>query len=556
MHIFLLMLGMLCPAMPSVYIDMEHIMSASGWQPEVQPCSNLSMRTYVLSRGWACSLPGGKFECGVAVNKVTTSLGNLALGEFFKNISENACVKETTQYYTAHRIEMTVMHQLLPQVMACHKDNKATKNGEWDVLSDYQKLKICAFINAMGQFQREKDLGNDNHDDILAKMQKAAGAIVVNICEFEDEEAFQKNYQEGEDADHDQMQKTNARFTNRGKLLARARAQVSKKKTGPSAADVVAYFNDLEAKKKIKTTFAKNKVTNADDVTRIEKCYSFLQTNSLSTLYEKLEWSDEHGPTPLSQWGTSRYFLNVVEKDPDIAAYVLKVLEHTIFGPEDPASKLKKEKVLESNKKLQAIMKALVLQYKLMRDLQNCLEKKPLAAPAKMEADFKVLKKCLDFDSFMELSSNSSGVIQNLVLPAQKLYDLNCQIIRQNLYGKFAEAEQNNPSYQKMYNSNLLTELTAPISTMWEDHNVQFMPTEKKVEWKDHETEDALASGDVTLTRSEAKKRVGMADRDGYVKNYVQTGDEVLDKQNMSEFMICRTTYKDAPQNLETKAGS
>ena len=388
----------------------------------------------------------------------------------------------------------------------------------------------------------------------MKKMTSAAEEVQVTVCEYEDAADFQKSYQDGEDADHEQHKKTNSRFTNRGKMFIKARIQVGKHKDAVTAHDLVAYFNDLEAKKKIKTTIAKNKVTSADDVTRVEKVYGFLQTHHLSNVYERLEWSEEYGPTPLAQWATSRFFMAVVENDGNIATYVLKVLEHVIFGPDDPASKLKRDKVMESSKKLQGIMKALVLEYKLMRDLMKCLETKPLAPLAKMQADFEVIKKCLDFTAFQELEESSSGKVQNLTLPAQMFQELCSKIITQKLFGKFAEAEQNNPSYQKMYNSTTLGEFIAPITKKWEEVHHQFMPKLEKVEWKDDEPTKSGAGGDVALTRAEAKKRAGTADRNGYVKNYVLTGDDAVDKQNLQNFVICRTTVKDAPENIETKA--
>ena len=199
-------------------------------------------------------------------------------------------------------------------------------------------------------------------------------------------------------------------------------------------------------------------------------------------------------------------------------------------------------------------MKALVLEYKLMRDLIKCVETKPLASPAKMKADFDVLKKCLDFTAFQELEESASGILQNLTLPAQMLYELCSKIISQKFFGKFAEAEQNNPSYQKMYNSTTMAELTSPITNKWEEVHHQFVPQLEKVELKDDEPTGSGEGGESKLTRDEAKKRVATADRDGYVKNYVLTGDDAVDRQNVQAFVICKTTVQDAPENIETKA--
>lgn len=293
-----------------------------------------------------CPLPGGTFQQGTAEKKVTTILGNLSLQEGVTGISEHAVAKERSQYYSLPCLQNKSAHELLPIMAICHQNNKDTTNGQWEVLSEAHKLKIWAFILAAEEMQNLALCGNERAGEALEKMKKAAENIQVTLCEYEDDEAFTRNYNEAENADHDQMQKTNSRFTNRGKMFLRARIQVSKKKGGScTSQDIVAYFQDLEAKQKIKTTFSKNRVTSAEDVTRVEKVYGFLQNHHLDGLYEKLEWSPEVGQTPLSQWTTSRFFMAVVENDGDLARYLLKVLENAIFCPEDPASKLKKDKV-------------------------------------------------------------------------------------------------------------------------------------------------------------------------------------------------------------------
>ena len=115
--------------------------------------------------------------------------------------------------------------------------------------------------------------------------------------------------------------------------------------------------------------------------------------------------------------------------------------------------------------------------------------------------------------AFQELEKNSSGIVQNLTLPARLFHELCSKIITQKLFGKFAEAEQNNPSYQKMYHCTQIAELIAPITNKWEEVHVQFMPKLQKVEWTDNQTPASGTGGDVALTRAEAKKRVGTAER-------------------------------------------
>lgn len=491
---------------------------------------------------------------GIAEKRVTTLLGNLAMLDSCSGISEHALTKEQHHYFTVDRVEHTDKHDLLPRMTVSSKSGKDTKNGNWCLQSDHQKLKLWAFIFALEELNDTADKGVESAAVMVAKMISAAAEIQVTVCTHDVKENFQKTYQEGENADHEQMQKTNSRFSNRGRLFENARAQIALFKDTCSAADIVAYFTEMEATKKIKTTLKANRVTNADDVTRVEKAYNFLVTHGLETLYEKLEWSEETGPTPLGQWTTARYLMSVVEKDPDITRYVLKVLETCIFEPDDPTSKLKKDKVLESSKKLQGIMKAVVLQYKLMRDCMASLETKPLASPSKMHSEFEVLKKFLDVTAFQEIEWISSGILQNLSWPAQMFAALCRRIVTQQLFGKFSEAEQNNPNYTKMYSSSILKELISPITNKWEEAHIQFMPKQEKVEWKDHEATESGEGGDGALTRQEAKKRAATTERDGYVKNYVLLNDDALDKQNLQDFIICKTTVADAPVNTETQA--
>ena len=84
------------------------------------------------------------------------------------------------------------------------------------------------------------------------------------------------------------------------------------------------------------------------------------------------------------------------------------------------------------------------------------------------------------------------------------------KIITQKLFNKFAEAEQNNPTYQKMYTSDTLAALTSPITTLWEENHLRFMPKQEKVEWVDPNSEPGADSedGDVKLTRKKQREEL------------------------------------------------
>ena len=61
-------------------------------------------------------------------------------------------------------------------------------------------------------------------------MVEAASAIKVILMEHEDDAAFDANYNEAEIADHNHVQKSNQRVSNRAKLQDRAKIQCAKKK--------------------------------------------------------------------------------------------------------------------------------------------------------------------------------------------------------------------------------------------------------------------------------------------------------------------------------------
>ena len=120
-----------------------------------------------------------------------------------------------------------------------------------------------------------------------------------------------------------------------------------------------------------------------------------------------------------------------------------------------------------------------------MRELSKSLSTKPLAPESKMTADFKLLNTCMNVPEFCKILEDDSGIVQNLTLPAQKFFELCVKVIKQHLFGKFAEAEMNNPTYQKMYNSEGIAELTKPVTDLWDDHHNQYKPKKAKVEWED-----------------------------------------------------------------------
>ena len=130
---------------------------------------------HVLLLRWISFLSGGKLVAGVAQKQVTTVLGNLALHEFCHGLSQIALTKEKAQYFTLPRIENTPMHQLLPQMTVSCKDNKATQNGEWLLLSDSQKLKVWAFISALEELEVEMLKGNEKLKEVLEKMLQKSG---------------------------------------------------------------------------------------------------------------------------------------------------------------------------------------------------------------------------------------------------------------------------------------------------------------------------------------------------------------------------------------------
>ena len=396
------------------------------------------------------------------------------------------------------------------------------------VQSKSNSLKCAAALMAMKEFALEGLQGMEHSKAAADKLAEAAKCIKITLCEHSPEDIFCEHYQEGENADHEQMQFTNDRFTNRAKILIKARLLLENKKGDKvSAAEIVALFKELEKNHKIKTTIEKNKVQHADDVTRIEKLHAFLQGHHLVDLYEKLEWSTKYGKTPFASWTLCRNFLKLVGEDPSVAKYVMMVMEKIIYDPKDPVSRLDREMALSSVAKLEVVIKALVLQYKYLQDLMKQLEARPIATEDKMKADFEILKMCFDLPEFHKLQKDTTGKVQNLMQPAQKLHELCVNVISQKHYTTFSEAQQNNSAKEekKTFECSLLAELCLQVKAVWSEWE---KPWQKK---KKEESDDkAIGSEDgaegtneaiVRVTRKDAKQRVAMQEINGFVKSHV-----------------------------------
>jgi hypothetical protein len=230
------------------------------------------------------------------------------------------------------------------------------KKVQWIIVLESNKIRVFAFLMALNESQEQALMGLEAHATIVKKMTEALEEIVVNITEYEEDATFMKNWQTGEDADHDQMQRTNARLTNRFKKFSKMRSKIGKKKGGLSISkEIVQQFVEWEQAKKIKTTHTKNKVTNPEDVQRVMKCGDWLMEHKLLAMFEDIEWSQDFGPTPLCHWGVARTFVGICEEDGAIGRYVLEVMHKIIFTEEeDEHSRLKKDKLLESSPKMQA----------------------------------------------------------------------------------------------------------------------------------------------------------------------------------------------------------
>ena len=379
---------------------------------------------------------------------------------------------------------------------------------------------------AMKDFALEGLQGMEESKAAADKLAEAAKCIKITLCEHSPEDIFCKHYQEGENADHEQMQFTNDRFTNRAKILIRARILLQNKKGDKvSAGEIVTFFKELEQHHKIKTTIEKNKVQSADDVTRIEKLHAFLQGHHLVDLYEKLEWSSKGGKAPFASWTLGRNFLKLVGEDPHIAKYVMRVMEKIIYEPKDPVSRLDREKGLSSVAKLEVVLKALVLQYKYLQDLMKQLEARPIVMPEKMKADFEILKMCFDLPEFHKLQKDTTGKVQNLMQPAQRLHELCVNVISQKHYTAFSEAQQNNAAKEekKMFECSLLADLCLRVKEAWSEWEKKMMPQKKKDDKTTGSEDGAEGTNEaiVRVTRKEAKQRYALQEINGFVKSHV-----------------------------------
>ena len=88
---------------------------------------------------------------------------------------------------------------------------------------------------AQGKYFRVKPESEELTRRRIAMLKEDQKKLKAKKDKEEVDEEFAKNWQEEEDAHHEQMQKTDARFTNRGKLFLRARIQESEQKTEEEA---------------------------------------------------------------------------------------------------------------------------------------------------------------------------------------------------------------------------------------------------------------------------------------------------------------------------------
>jgi len=498
---------------------------------------------------------------------LATPLGNLDLAKIDALPAD--VTKEKEHFMYLKRVMATPQKLLLPTVTITSEQNSDTKNGAWMVQSETQGLRLRAFVEALGEFQLQAGLGLEMYQQAIDKMLAAAADVQVNIMKWEEEEGFIIDWQEGEDVEHNAMMFSNMRFSNRGKKYLRA-SNIVKKKLDIStctAKQIVQYYEELEGKNRIKTTFGKNKVSSPDDVKRTMTVYAFLQEHHLLELYAKLEYTPEQGLTPLGNWSFGRSFLAAVEGNGPLAKFVLRILEQILYPKESklPAPVVARmveklsDKVLVSGPKLLACMKTIALQWKFMKCTAEFHAGKPIGSPENMESYITLLKKCLDFDEFLPLSQDQSGVVSSTSWPVQKFYDLFQRIVTQEVYGKFAEAEANYTTFEKKMKSEALKDIIEPAVKEWQDASVQYGPAGGRYQVEDAIEIDADRdqASSVLVTREDAENLAAEKERDGYLKAYVLTGDEAQDRQNMyDQYRLCQVKKPEAPWNMDTQGNS
>ena len=493
---------------------------------------------------------------------IATNLGSIDLCGM--KVSGGGVEKEKQQYFHQERVERTPYQKLLPELTLTSKKNKETPSGEWSLQNEGHQLRVCAFLEALGEFQQSVDQGLEQFDPIVKKMEAAAAEIQVCIMAWEVEEAFIRDWNDGDDVDHNQMMHSNTRFTNRVKKFWRAENIVKEKKgvCKIEPQDIVQYYAELEATKKIQTSFKKNKVTSGDDVKRAMKCGNFLQQHHLFGLYARLEYAPEHGSTPISHHSFGRQFLAAVEEDGAMAKYVLSILEAVLYQKEDAPVKLLTEdvvdkmleKALQSAPKLITLIKTLTLEFKFMKDAVTYHAEKPIATQQKMDSYMALLKKGMDVEEFTKLLSDSSGSMALLPLPVKNFWELFEKIIRQQLYGKFAEADANYPTLDKKLRCDSLKDVIKPVVIEWQDAHVQHTPKVNKNAEEDKDVDEDTKRPVVLMTREVAVARASLAEVNGYAKTYVLTGNDAMDRQNMYEnYSICKVKFSEAAENYETR---
>ena len=242
-------------------------------------------------------------------------------------------------------------------------------------------------------------------------------------------------------------------------------------------------------------------------------------------------------------------------------AYVLSVLEAVLYQKEESSSLLPLapdvvekmlERALQSAPKMIVLIKALALQFKFMSQTVTYHAGRAIGSPQQMQYYATMLKKGLDVEEFASLLQDPSGSIALLPLAMKHFIDLFETIVKQQVYGKFAEADANFTTLEKKLNCDALKDLIKTVALCWQDAHVQHKPkdTKKAEDEKDEEPGPPA----VLMTREVAVDRASLAERDGYAKTYVLTGNEAVDRQNMYEnYSICRVKHHEAATNQETQ---
>ena len=266
---------------------------------------------------------------------------------------------ELAVYYSKERLESTPGTMLVPVITVTGK--KDTKNGEWTIVNETDRVRAWAFLQALSALQQECDCGSEKDSHLLAKMQKAASEVQVQILVVTTKEALLHEFRHTADVTHEEETFSMERNTNRYKFLCKLQAALQAervqemKQSGAKEIEKVLKKDVGEAFQaaSIEMGFANSRVTQGMNgeraISAFLSAFDFLKKIHKLDDWRALEIRQPEGKTALFYINVASAFPTICGFQEDAAIYVLTVLKNAFSAEEYYGKALKKEKLKEAN---------------------------------------------------------------------------------------------------------------------------------------------------------------------------------------------------------------